>query len=579
MKTRQNNLKVSFFILLINCCHLLIRSENVEDYSSYSYRVRPNIIVIIADDLGWNDVSFNGADQIPTPNIDALAYNGVILNKHYVLPTCTPSRTAFLTGYHPIRQGMEGVPLKAGEKRAIPKRYKLLPEYLKDLGYSTHLVGKWHVGYYAPRYTPTRRGFNTYFGYYNGYIQYFNHTTPEIKSNMHLGHDLHRDKPNKLSPDFSTGYMTDLITEEAEKIISNHDPATPLYLQIAHLAMHASGLDNGEELQVKDMKKVNDTFGYIKDINRRKLAGVINSLDQSVGRVVDALSKADLLNNSIILYFSDNGAQTIGMLQNHGSNYPLRGLKFTTYEGGVRSASCIYSPLIKKPSTISNQLIHITDWLPTLYSAAGGNLNNLKNFDGIDQWNTIKKGRRSKRNSILLNIDNKIKDEAAIIGNYKLLKNSNYYNYDGYFGDNGTDSSYPKYKTLDVISSLAGRAISTVAKKKLTSEKIHELRQSTKVTCKHPNNLMDCTDHCLFDLSTDPCETTDISKYYPKITVHLRNYIDVYRKVVVNQTYNGVDPRSYPEHFNGTWMPWISDDLDDLEMNYKKEFLKINLSV
>ncbi|KAI4488482.1 hypothetical protein M0802_011588 [Mischocyttarus mexicanus] len=222
---------------------------------------------------GWNDVSFNGANQIPTPNIDALAYNGVILQKHYTLPTCTPSRTAFLTGYYPIRQGMEGVPLLAGEKRAIPKSFKLLPEYLQDLGYLTHLVGKWHVGYYAPRYTPTRRGFNTFYGYYNGYIEYWNHTTSDHETGLHLGNDLHRDKPNKLSPEFATGYFTDLLTEEAEQIIFNHDPVTPLYLQIAHLAMHSSGLKNGEELQVKDMKKVNETFGYIKDINRRKLAG------------------------------------------------------------------------------------------------------------------------------------------------------------------------------------------------------------------------------------------------------------------------------------------------------------------
>lgn len=564
MKRRSNNLNVSFLILLISCCYSSIRSENVENFSSDSSRGRPNIVVIIADDLGWNDVSFNGADQIPTPNIDALAYNGVILHKHYVLPICTPSRTAFLTGYYPIRQGMEGTPLQAGEKRAIPKRYKLLPEYLKDLGYSTHLLGKWHVGYYAPRYTPTRRGFDTYFGYYNGYIQYFNHTVQEIKTRLHVGHDLHRDTPDKLSPEFSTDYFTDLITEEAEKIISNHDPVKPLYLQIAHLAMHASGLDNGEELQVKDMKKVNETFGYIKNINRRKLAGVINSLDQSVGRVVDALSKAHLLDNSIILYFSDNGAQTVGMLENHGSNYPLRGLKFTMFEGGIRSASCIYSPLIKKSSTISNELIHITDWLPTLYSAAGGNLNNLENFDGVDQWDTIKRGRRNKRNNILLNIDNRIGDEGAIIGKYKLLKYGYFDNYDGYYGDNGTDSSYPEYKPLDVMSSPAGRAISIVARKKLTAKKIQQLRQSTKVTCKHPKDLTYCIDHCLFDLSIDPCETTDISKYYPKVAAYLRNYIDGYRKVVVNQTYQSVDPASYPENWNGTWMPWISDDLDNL---------------
>ncbi|XP_047354134.1 arylsulfatase B-like [Vespa velutina] len=553
---------VSFFILICGC--LLVRSTKVEDSSSFS---RPNIIVIIADDLGWNDISFHGADQIPTPNIDALAYNGVILQRNYVLPTCTPSRTAFLTGRYPIRQGMQGYPLKAGEQRAIPKKFKLLPEYLKDLGYSTHLVGKWHVGYYAPEYTPANRGFDTFFGYYNGYIQYFNHTITELQYKKHTGNDLHRDEPKKLSPEFRTGYFTDLITEEAEKIISTHNPAEPLYLQIAHLACHSSGLDNGDELQVPDLNKVNTDFGYIKDMNRRKFAGVLNALDQSVGRVVDALQRAKLLENSIILFTSDNGAQTEGFLENHGSNYPLRGMKFTMFEGGIRVPACIYSPLIRRPSRIYNHLIHITDWLPTLYSAARGNVHYMKDFDGIDQWNTIRKDKRSKRNSLLVNIDDKIGEESAIIGKYKLIKRKTINN-GNYYGDDGVDDSYPRYNVTNVMSSLVARAISIISNNKLTEHKIKSLRQSTKISCKHPTDFRNCTKDCLYNIFNDPCETKDISEYYPKIVAELHKYIDGYKKVIVNQTNYPLDRASFPENFNGTWMPWLEDNLNLIPQNY-----------
>jgi len=124
---------------------------------------------------GFHDVSFRGSNDIPTPNIDALAYAGRILDRHYVLPTCTPSRTALLTGKYAVRTGMQGYPLRMGEKRALPSEFTLLPEYLKKLNYSTHIVGKWHLGFKRWCYTPTHRGFDSFFGYYNGVIGYYDH--------------------------------------------------------------------------------------------------------------------------------------------------------------------------------------------------------------------------------------------------------------------------------------------------------------------------------------------------------------------------------------------------------------------
>lgn len=556
METRNRK---HFPYIVFTCVYLLAGFEFIECVFPRP-TTPPHIVVIIGDDLGWNDVSFHGMDQIPTPNIDALAYSGVILNRHYVLPTCTPSRTAFLTGRYAIRAGLQGFPLKTGEPRAIPKNNKLLPEYLRDLGYSTHMIGKWHVGYYKPQYTPTRRGFDTFFGYYNGYVDYINHTVSDLpESTAHVGNDLHRDTLEKLSPEFATGYLTDLITEEAEKIISNHNRTKPLYLQVAHLASHGTGIIDAE-LQVRDENLLNQTFGYIKDMKRRLYAGVITALDESVGRVVEAMRKANLLKNSIILFMSDNGAQTEGILNNYGSNYPLRGLKFTTYEGSVRGVACIYSPLIRKLSTVSQQLIHITDWLPTLYSAAHGDVRNLENLDGVDQWEAIKNGKSSKRDRLLVNIEEDVNEAAAIIGRYKLVRRSDT-TYGGYYGDDGKDESYPKYEPSKVRSSLVGSAIATLSKGRyLRDAKIRKLRRSSTLSCQHSTNFTNCGGDCLFDIYADPCETTDISYRYPKILTNLRNYIDGYRKVVVKENKLPIDPASYPCHFNGSWMPWIEDE-------------------
>ncbi|XP_034948970.1 arylsulfatase B-like [Chelonus insularis] len=546
------------FVLSVCICMAIwmlnIRTENILWKKSAS---KPHIIVIIADDMGWNDVSYHGSNQIPTPNIDTLAYNGVILKNHHVLPMCTPSRTAFFTGRYPIRDGMYGYPLKAGEPRGLPLNTTLLPQYLRGLGYSTHMVGKWHVGYQSNDYTPTRRGFETFFGYYNGQIQYYNYTITTKQFNVN-GYDMHRDNAEEIRPDWShkNEYATDVFTDEAIKIIDNHNNIKPLYLQISHLAPHCSDLE--DPLEVRDMKEVNRTFGHISDISRRKYAGMVSALDESVGHVVKALDQNNMLENSIIVFMSDNGAPTTGFLANYGSNYPLRGLKFTLYEGGVHTPACIYSPLINFKGRVIENLFHMTDWMPTLYAAAGGNTADLGVIDGVNQWSMISQGKFGRRNSLLINVYDEGNLGAAIIGQYKLLTGASRI-YGDYYGENidDDDPSTPAYDLDAVSNSLAGQAIARVSGAYLSRKQMLQLRSTSKIICKPFSQYSNCSDRCLFDLTVDPCETTDISQQYPEVVRTLEDYINGYRGVLVEESKNPIDPNSLPFHFGGVWMPWL----------------------
>ncbi|XP_058803438.1 uncharacterized protein LOC131671204 [Phymastichus coffea] len=526
---------------------------------------KPHIIIIVADDMGWNDVSFHGANQIPTPNIDALAYNGVILNRHYVLPTCTPSRSSLMTGRYAIRDGMQGTPLSPGQPKGLPLNVTLMPEYMRQLGYETRLVGKWHLGYYTESHTPARRGFDSFYGYYNGHITYFNKTIAvRAEDHLHVGYDLHRDNHQRLCVEYGNDeYFTDLITEEAVKIIQVNRNEKPLYLEIAHLATHSNGIKDNP-LEVRNSKEVNETFAYIKDNDRRTYAGVMKALDESVGKVVKALSEARMLENSIVLFMSDNGAPTKYLYENFGSNYPLRGIKNTTFEGGVRGAACIFSPLIKKSSRLWEEYVHVTDWLPTFYSAADGQVADLGEIDGYDQWDSLVNGVVSPRHNVLINIDETHKVEAAIVGRYKLVKGADP-STERYYGATGNDPLYPEYTVEEALTSPAGLAIGRLSEfTSVTAEQARKLRDSAVVNCRREAVPKTCSEACLFDIISDPCETQDLSSNYSLVNVFmlqlLQMLIEKYRAVLAPQGVAHIDDCAFPQYFNGSWMPWRKDD-------------------
>lgn len=283
---------------------------------------RPHIVVILADDLGFDDVSLHGSDQIPTPNIDALGYQGQILNRHYVAPMCTPSRSVLMTGKYMIRTGMQHSVISNAQPWGLPVQERVLPEYLRELGYRTNLVGKWHLGFAWNSMTPTSRGFDHFRGYLGAYIDYYEHF-------LSVGGMTGYDRRQNKEVDFENRgkYATDMITEYAVEVIERHNATQqPLFLMVNHLAPHTGNAN--DPLQAPE-EYVN-RFSHIKDVNRRIYAAMVTKLDESVGYIVDSLKRKNVLKDTVILFSSDNGAPTLGEHANRGSNFPLRGVREIT---------------------------------------------------------------------------------------------------------------------------------------------------------------------------------------------------------------------------------------------------------
>lgn len=284
---------------------------------------RPNIIVILADDMGWDDISMHGSDQIPTGNIDAFHTYGIGLHRHYTAPMCTPTRSSLLTGRYPSTLGMQNFVIGIPQPWGLGLDQKLLPQYLKEVGYSTHLVGKWHAGFYTARNTPPARGFDTFFGCYGGAIDYYNHSADGLVPGYANGFDIRDqwDVSYKTLGRYSTDLFTDIALERVKSHVSNNVTG-PLFLQVTYNAPHAG--NPGDPLQAPS--SIVKEFAYIKDAARRKYAAMVTSLDRNIGRLIKGLDQAGMLDNSVVLWFADNGSPVDGLFSNSGSNFPQRGV-------------------------------------------------------------------------------------------------------------------------------------------------------------------------------------------------------------------------------------------------------------
>ena len=336
---------------------------------------KPNIVIILTDDLGWGDVSYHGG-FIPTPNIDQLAEDGVELNRFYANPVCSPTRASLLTGLHIFNHGVVRPFMNpAAEQTGMPPELKIMPQYFKEAGYQTALSGKWHLGMAKEEFWPTNRGFDTSYGHMSGGIGYFDHTAAGRL-------DWHRNGKSLVEE----GYSTELIANEAINIIQNKDKDRPLFLYVAFNAPHTP-----IEAPLKNIK----SFAYLDDKKDQVYAANVNALDFEIGKILNAIEEEGILNETIILFFSDNGpvfdidpiVKVIApnLINAKGSTAGLKGSKTSALEGGIRVPAVIWWKGVIEKSK-SDQFFFVQDILPTLLSASGISISNNTKFDGKDKW-------------------------------------------------------------------------------------------------------------------------------------------------------------------------------------------------
>ena len=335
---------------------------------------QPNIVFILVDDLGWNDVSYHGS-EIRTPHIDSLVSLGLELDRYYAFPLCSPTRAALLTGRSPLRLGVD-IPIET--TGGLPLDEHLLPETLRAAGYQTFLAGKWHLGLERVDSHPYRRGFDRTYGHLGPSVDYFSHV-------WQGGLDWHRDG-TVLRQD---GYATDLIADESVRYIKERDKAAPMFLYVSFNAPHTP-LQAPEAYLSRNAR--------IEDPYRRTYAAMVTALDDGVGRIVSALEAEGIARSTLLIWASDNGAgRNVG-----GSNLPLRGAKGNAFEGGIRVPAVIRWPGVLPEGERFDQMVTALDWFPTLASAAGLETGNERPFDGLDMWSAMRSGERVDRGSLLI---------------------------------------------------------------------------------------------------------------------------------------------------------------------------------
>lgn len=353
----------------------------------------PNIIYIVADDLGWKDVGFHGSD-IKTPNIDELARTGARLEQFYAQPMCTPTRAALMTGRYPFRYGLQTAVIPSNHTYGLATDEWLMPQVLKEAGYETAIIGKWHLGHGERRFWPRQRGFDYQYGPLIGEIDYFTHK-------QHGVIDWYRDNKRVDEP----GYSTTLIGNDAVKFINSRKSAAPFYLYLTFNAPHTPYQAPEAYLQ---------RYKHISDPSRRAYAAMITAMDEQVGRVVAALDRKGVRDNSLIVFQSDNGGTRNKMFAGEGDmskitipvdNGPYRDGKGSLYEGGTRVVALANWPgRIKAGSTVDG-IIHVVDMYPTIAALAGASTSKAKPLDGLDLWPTISAGTASPRTEVIYNVE------------------------------------------------------------------------------------------------------------------------------------------------------------------------------
>ncbi|XP_069119491.1 arylsulfatase B-like isoform X2 [Argopecten irradians] len=431
-----------------------------------------------------------------------------LYNSLFIPPTC-------------IHTGLQHGVIWAPQPNALPRDSPTLPDKLKEAGYATHLVGKWHLGFYKEEYLPYNRGFDSTFGYLAGREEYYNQS--RCIGGGICGTDFWEDlKPAGPIPN---EYSTEMYSKRAIDIVNRHNNSKPMFMYLALQAVH-------EPLEVPERYK--EQYTNIKNGARRTYAGMVAAMDEAIGNITAAFQANGMWDDTVMVFSTDNG----GAIWAGGNNAPLRGCKATLWEGGVHGVGFVHGKALQKKGTVSNELLHVTDWYPTLVGLAGGSLNGTKPLDGFDQWKTISEGAVSPREVLLHNIDPLFEPVGDTLegspfdnryraalrwGNWKLIT-----------GNPGAGRWIPEPKSEDT-----------------------HIGVDTVDTTKGIDSVNTTKNLWLFDISMDPVEKEDLSDRYPEIVMKMLTELQKLNETSVPCHYPPADPNSAPAFHGGWWGPWV----------------------
>ncbi len=377
---------------------------------------RPNIVLILSDDMGYGQPGFNGGNPELTPNMDQFAAESLSLTQFYTHSVCAPTRAALLTGRYAFRTWSDwrsedfgkptylkrlGLTLATnaeGEKtrriHALDSDERTVAEALKEVGYFTSLIGKWHCGEWLKEHLPMQQGFMHQYGHYAWGIDYYSKMIPHNAPVPFHVYDWHRNE----QPIREEGYSTDLIAAECERVIRTQSNDRPFFIYVPFNAVHGP-IDN--------VPRHTDKY------STREAA--LKCYDEAVGRILDAIKQQGLEQKTLVICTNDNGGLT------EQSNRPFRGTKNTTYEGGVRVPCLIRWPGHTKPGSSNNAMMHVTDFFATLITLAGGSLNQPRKLDSIDMSGVLFADEEPKRNEIIFEVTGSVRSPTIRSGDYKLM--------------------------------------------------------------------------------------------------------------------------------------------------------------
>jgi arylsulfatase A-like enzyme len=395
----KHHLSTLLILLSLATSGLLAQGQTVDPS-------KPNVILIVTDDVGYGDFGVYGAPDVRTPNIDRLAKQGARLTDFYASPQCTPTRASLITGRYPQRVLLERAlgTVGADLEKGLPATGRSLPQLLKNNGYATGLVGKWHLGF-KPEFGPNAHGFDYFFGFLSGYIDFYHHTR---------GYDNQSDLYENTTPIHEDGYMTDLITARATRFVTAH-AAAPFFLEVTYNAAHWPFQPPDRPSKAPH----NSTFQGAADsvpATRKDYVAMIERADAGVGRITRMLDSLGLTSRTLVIFTNDNGGEWLSR------NAPLFHRKDTLWEGGIRVPAIFRWPG-RIPAGQTRAQVGITmDLTATILAATHSPVPAEARLDGIDLLPVLERRSSTVARTLFWRIDTPSRQQRAVRqGVWKLL--------------------------------------------------------------------------------------------------------------------------------------------------------------